>query len=119
MKKQILAILAFTLLTTACSRQTPEEKIRIATEERVYALNADERLRSQSNAKAYFEKEWVIAGNQRGQLNECRPTDSNTNGFVSCSGSVPNPNGGYKEQKRYCGYTPKVVGCSDVDGVAN
>lgn len=117
MKNQLLALivigLAFNL--TGCG-QSAEEKIKSATEEKVYSLNADERLRVQANAKAYYEKEWLIAGNARGALNECRPTDSNFNGYVSCSGSVPLAGGGYKEQKRFCGYTPKVVGCSDVDG---
>ena len=30
---------------------------------------------------------------------------------------VPQIAGGYKEVKRYCGYTPELVGCSDEDTV--
>ncbi|MGX0136327.1 hypothetical protein [Cupriavidus metallidurans] len=123
MKKSVFArIAAVALMAIAvlsgCKEQTPEEKIKAQTQDKVHALTADERQRAQINGKQFFEKEWKTpAGLERGALNECRPSDSNYNGLVTCTGMVPQITGGYKEVKRYCGYTPELVGCSDEDTV--
>lgn len=116
MKRSILLAVAFAALSvTACSKQTPQEKIQQQLDENVYSLTAEDRQRAAINAKSYFEKEWSIANNQRGMLNECRPSDSNANGMVTCAGFIPTQSGTFTEQKRFCGYTPKLVGCSDKD----
>ena len=116
MKLHLLVAVLISSLVVACSPpKTAEEKIKQKTEESVYSLTADDRQRASINARAYFEKEWVIANNQRGMLNECRPSDGNFNGMVTCSGFVPSQKGGFSEQKRFCGYTVKLVGCSDKD----
>jgi len=113
--KTTIVILAL-LMLCACSK-----KAEIGTvESGVYGLTADERNAAQVNAKQFYEKEWPTAnGPVRGFFDSCRPTDSNANGLVSCFGKVPNDNGaGYKDVKRFCGYTPTIVGCSDEDTVA-
>lgn len=120
--KAILAALAAALLLAACGSQTAEEKIQSQVKDKVHALTADERPRANANAKTYFEKEFPVITNgartnERGVFLECRPSDSNFNGLVTCKGQVPQLNGGYKEITRYCGYTPELVGCSDEDTV--
>jgi len=75
-----------------------------------------------ANAKTFFEKEFPVIVNgqrstDRGVFLECRPSDSNFNGLVTCKGQVPQINGGFREITRYCGYTPDLVGCSDEDTV--
>jgi len=118
LKKLTTLIIAATLMAslTACDEKTAEQKIEQQVKEKVHALTADERQRAQINAKQYFEKEWPIFGNKRGMLNECRPSDSNFNGLVTCSGMVPDASA-YQEIRRYCGYTTDLVGCSDEDTV--
>lgn len=111
----IAALVAIGL--SACGGKSADEKIKEQVKEKTHALNPDERIRAEINAKKFFEREWATAAGARGQLNECRPSDSNFNGLVTCSGMVPQPGGGYKEVKRYCGYTPDLVGCSDEDTV--
>lgn len=125
---QKLFALAITLCATfvlsACDRGTAEEKIQKQVKEGVHALTADERPRAQANAKSYFEKEFPVQqrdgtlGRERGSFLECRPSDSNFNGLVTCKGLVPQVAVGFKEMTRYCGYTPDLVGCSDEDTVA-
>lgn len=115
MKKVFLAIMFFAVVA-GCSDKSSEEKIKETTA-KVYPLNADERSLAAINAKSYFEREWIQAGNSRGQFVNCRPSDSNFNGLVSCFGMMPQPNGTYKETKMYCGYKPEMVGCSDEDTV--
>lgn len=112
------ALMAAAVLS-ACSK-TAEQKINAQVSEGVHSLTADERPRAQANAKAYFEKEWPVLVNgqrtaERGVFLECRPSDSNFNGLVTCKGQVPLFQGGFKETTRYCGYTPALVGCSDED----
>jgi len=113
------------LSLVACGKQTAEEKIQAAITTNVHALNADERQLAEINAKAFFNKEFPVTdkasgalSNERGRWLECRPSDSNTNGLVTCKGLVPNLGGGFKEVTRYCGYRPELVGCSDEDTVA-
>lgn len=118
----IAAALAAALLS-ACGPQTAEDKIQAQISEKVHALTADERLLVQTNAKQFFEKEFPQQAQdgaltkERGVFLECRPSDSNFNGLATCKGMVPQFNGGFKEVARYCGYTPKLVGCSDEDTV--
>lgn len=108
---------------TACGPQSAEEKIAAATKDGTHSLTADERPRAQANAKTFFEKEFPVQqrdgslGRERGVFLECRPSDSNFNGLVTCKGQVPQMNGGFKETTRYCGYTPELVGCSDEDSM--
>lgn len=119
-----LLILVATAALAACGKQTSEQKITRQIEDNVHALTPDERTLAQTNAKAYYEKEFPVERNgkldrERGAFLECRPSDSNFNGLVTCKGMVPQPAGGFKEVTRYCGYMPKLVGCSDEDTVKN
>lgn len=114
----VLVISAVSLM--GCDKQTNEQKVQKQITENQYSLNADERQMSVTNAKQYFEKQWTMSVDQkRGQLINCRPSDSNANGMVSCTGYVPDPAPStlVKEVKMYCGYRPELVGCSDVDTV--
>jgi hypothetical protein len=123
MMKKMFFMLVVMLGLTACGSQTAEQKIQAQVKDKVHALTADERPRAVANAKTYFEKEFPVIyanrerGNERGVFLECRPSDSNFNGLVTCKGQVPQINGGFKEVTRYCGYTPDLVGCSDEDTV--
>lgn len=110
-------MLAISLSLAACGQQTAEQKINRQVKDKVHALTADERQLAMINAKSFYEKEWSIYDNKRGMVTECRPSDSNFNGLVTCTGMVPNSHSGYAEIKRYCGYTPGLVGCSDEDTV--
>jgi hypothetical protein len=120
MKKLYIYVMTIALafVTVACSDpQTADQKVAAQTS-KVYALNADERNLAKINSASYFEREWVQAKGNRGQHVSCRPSDSNFNGFVSCTGMMPQPDGTtYKEKKMYCGYKPELVGCSDEDTV--
>lgn len=119
----LLAALMASVVMMGCSDQTTEEKIQTQISEKVHALTADERTMVQTNAKQFFEKEFPVQtqdgalSKERGVFLECRPSDSNFNGLATCKGMVPQFNGGFKEVGRYCGYTPKLVGCSDEDTV--
>lgn len=121
--KQVLAVIAVAVLVVGCSKSA-EEKIASQITDNVHALTADERPLAQTNAKAFFEKEFPVQGKdggltkERGSFLECRPSDSNFNGLVTCKGLVPQLNGGFKEVTRYCGYRKELVGCSDEDTVA-
>lgn len=114
MNKFILVGLVMALV--ACSDKSADQKVADQVS-KVYPLNADERNMASINAKQFFEKEWLPAGGKRGQVINCRPTDSNYNGLVSCTGFIPQQDGLFAEVKRYCGYKPEVVGCSDEDTV--
>lgn len=123
--KSILATFLFiaSFILAACDQKTTEQKIQQQITEKVHALTADERLAAQTNAKQFFEKEFPqrradgTLGRERGFFNECRPSDSNANGLVTCFGKVPTLAGGFEDVKRYCGYRPELVGCSDEDTV--
>ena len=122
--KKILIVALAAVFVSACSSKSGEEKIRQQVTENMHALTADERPLAQTNAKAYFEKEFPVQGKdgslskERGAFLECRPSDSNFNGLVTCRGMVPQFNGGFKEVTRYCGYRKELTGCSDEDTVA-
>jgi hypothetical protein len=113
--KRTLLSLALIPLLVACGKSA-EQKVAEQTE-KTHALTADERNLASINAKQFFEKEWLPAGGKRGQLISCRPSDSNFNGLVTCTGFVPQASGAFTEVKRYCGYRPELVGCSDEDTV--
>ena len=112
MKKQVLFYAMFLALgLSACSKK----------EDSVYALSAEEKQRAGVNAQAYFRNAaWPVQEegkdvNKTGIFNNCRPTDSNANGKVSCSGKTPAYKGGYQDVTMYCGYNGKIDGCSDKD----
>jgi hypothetical protein len=125
MKKQLYFVVSAILMAFAlagCGSKSAEEKIQAQIKDKVHALTADERPRAVANAKSYFEKEFPVIvngqrGTDRGVFLECRPSDSNFNGLVTCKGQVPQLQGGFREVTRYCGYTPELVGCSDEDTV--
>ena len=122
--KKLFAVMVAALFLAACGSKTAEEKISTQISQNVHALTADERPLAQTNAKAFFEKEFPVQAKdgslskERGSFLECRPSDSNFNGLVTCKGLVPQLNGGFKEVTRYCGYRKELVGCSDEDTVA-
>ena len=113
-----LAVFAFSLmpiLSGCAPEKSAEEKVAKALKEQQYALTADERKRANTNASNYFEKEWVISEKRRGQVTMCRPSDSNTNGYVTCFGITPAPGpvGFNQESQVFCSYRPELVGCTD------
>lgn len=103
-------------LLVGCGQKSAVEKVEDQTA-KVYALTADERGLAMINANAYYGKEWLPAGGKRGQTINCRPSDSNFNGLVSCNGFVPGSDGQFTETKMFCGYKPELVGCSNEDTV--
>lgn len=112
MKKLLLAAVVAAISLSACSKK----------EDSVYAMSAEEKQRAVVNAQAYFRNAaWpVIEAEGKdtlkpGIFNNCRPTDSNSNGKVSCSGKTPSYKGGYQDVTMYCGYNGKIDGCSDKD----
>jgi hypothetical protein len=111
----IFAALAAALLV-ACGPKTAEEKVAQQLSS-VHPLTADERNLASINGKQFYEKEWLPAGGKRGQLISCRPSDSNANGLVTCTGFIPQAAGNFTEVTRYCGYRPELVGCSNEDTV--
>lgn len=109
------AALAATL--AACGpAATPADKVKDQLS-KVHALTDDERALANANAKKFFEQPWLPAGGKQGQFIACRPSDSNYNGLVTCTGYIPQAGGSMPEIKRYCGYQPELVGCSDEDTV--
>lgn len=115
----VVMVSALSLSLSGCSPKTTEQKIESAIKENQHALTADERAMAAANASQYFEKAWTISEGRRGQVTNCRPSDSNANGLVSCFGILPAPGPvGYQpESKIFCGYRPEMVGCSDKDGI--
>lgn len=111
-----ILILAVAFMLTACGNESSDDKVKDQTS-KVYALNADERNLASSNAKSYFNIEFINANNAKGQFLNCNPSDSNFNGYVTCNGLLPMPNGTYKETTMYCGYKPELIGCSKTDTV--
>ena len=114
----IRTLIAAALVTflAACAPPTPEQKLAKQMS-LVHALTADERNMASINGKQFYEKEWLPAGGKRGQLISCKPSDSNANGLVTCTGFIPQANGSFSEVTRYCGYMPELVGCSAEDTV--
>lgn len=117
------AIVALTL--TACEQKpveptlTPEQKVQQQLSS-IHALTDQERALATANAKEYFERDWPTNEGKkvRGTLISCRPSDSNANGLVTCTGYVGDlDTGRLVERTQYCGYRPELVGCSDKDTV--
>ena len=113
-------VLAGYFVTACAEPKSVEQKIE-DSQAKVYNLTPDERNMAKTNAKAYFEQPRIEASGKTGTMTECKPSDSNTNGLVSCFGMVPKPDKinsdgtvvpqGYVEEKRYCGYRPEKIGC--------
>jgi hypothetical protein len=112
----LLAILSL----AACSEKSAQQKVEDGIAD-VHALTADERQLAENNSKQFFNREFPqmqkdTMGTARGMWLDCKPSDSNFNGLVTCHGMLPKVNGGFDDKAvRYCGYTPKLVGCSDTD----
>lgn len=121
--KKLFISLAMLAALVGCGKESANEKIAKQVSENIHALTADERPLAQTNAKAFFEKEFPVQTREgsltkeRGSFLECRPSDSNFNGLVTCKGLVPQLQGGFREVTRYCGYRKELVGCSDEDTV--
>lgn len=138
----LLAILSIfvSFFFTACSKEDPQAKAnRLATEaqakeaektktsEGLHALTAEEIIRARDSAIAYFgNAAWPVRHKDKttgefideakpGVFDNCRPTDSNHNGKVSCTGRTPKYEGGFELITRYCGYNGQIIGCSDRD----
>lgn len=105
-----------TVAMTGCGEKSGADKLNKQLSS-VHPLTDEERALGNANAKAFFERPWAPAGGAVGQFISCRPSDSNFNGYVTCTGFVPQPNGTMPEVKRYCGYRPDLVGCSGEDSV--
>lgn len=110
MKKTLLALSAL-LVLAACDSGGPHN------------LTPDQKRRAETHAAAYFDAEHPAgtdaSGNlikRKGSFQTCRPQDSNSNGLVTCTGTVPNIAGGFGTRTMYCGYEANGVdGCSDKD----
>jgi hypothetical protein len=91
----------------------------------VHNLSVDEGRRAKTYAEAFFNEEHPAGMDDKGNLTKkkgsfqaCRPQDSNSNGLVTCTGMLPNLQGGFVQVTRYCGYesgNSAVLGCSDKD----
>ena len=126
MKKIVFVAAIAALLLAACGQKTIEEKVKQNITEGVHALGAEERQLAETNAKQFFNRSFPNGKDAAGELTtakgmflDCRPSDSNTNGLVTCHGILPKMSGGFDDKAtRYCGYRPELVGCSDEDTVA-
>lgn len=119
--KRIALLLGLTLLTitsVGCTQKTAKESVDDQLQN-VYPLNEKERALADANAKKYFEKPWPVqdAEPKQGTFINCRPSDSNKNGLVSCNGYVVNTRGQLVEKTVYAGYRPELVGVSNEDTV--
>lgn len=119
-----IALIAVSVMSvTGCGQKTSEQRINEQVQEKVHALTADERILAETNAKQFFNRDFPqlqvgTMSSARGVWLDCRPSDSNYNGLVTCHGVVPKVNGGFDDKAtRYCGYTSKLMGCSDEDTV--
>lgn len=116
----LLAALIFTATLAACGKADPGANVDKAITSGVYALNAEERQLAETNAKQFYNKQWPAKGGDMkpGIWTECRPSDSNTNGLVTCSGFIPSQTQDVMATvTRYCGYRKELVGCSTEDTV--
>lgn len=121
-----LAVCALMLgvILSACSEQkTAQQKVSeaVAGSSSNYFLTGEESIMAEGNAKAFFTKPWPTRkpdGNMtevQGYASECRNSDSNANGLVTCTGQIPKIEGGYDRVTRYCGYRKGINGCNDKD----
>ncbi len=125
MKKSIFIAAIAASLLAACGKQSIEEKVKANITEGVHALTAEERQLAETNAKQFFNRSFPNGKDNAGELTtakgmflDCRPSDSNANGLVTCHGIMPKMTGGFDDKAtRYCGYRVELVGCSDEDTV--
>jgi hypothetical protein len=126
MKKTALLVAIFgAMALTGCEGKSVESKIQENITQGVHALTADERQLAETNAKQFFNRDFPNGKDKDGNLStakgmwlDCRPSDSNANGLVTCHGIMPKMNGNFDDKAiRYCGYLPALVGCSDQDTV--
>lgn len=123
MKKTLMLAFILALGLSACSKQTTEEKVLANITDGVHALSAEERQLAETNAKQFYNRSFPNGKDAVGELTtakgmflDCRPSDSNANGMVTCHGIMPKMNGGFDDKStRYCGYRKELVGCSDED----
>lgn len=129
MKKSLLFIIAlamsaaFTL--SGCGKESIEQKVTSNITNGVHALTAEERQLAETNAKQFYNRAFPNGNDAAGEITtakgmflDCRPSDSNANGLVTCHGIMPKMKGGFDDKStRYCGYRPELVGCSDEDTV--
>lgn len=117
-----LIIVSGAFVLSACQKKpeaTPEQKVQQQLKS-IHPLTDQERNLATANAKEYFERDWPTNEGKklRGTLISCRPSDSNSNGLVTCTGYVGHiDEGRLVERTQYCGYRPELVGCSDRDTV--
>ena len=120
MKRVLVSAIALSLLALgACGKApTAQEEVEKSMT-KIYALTDEERSLAKANAKSFFEQNWKTntGDDKKGQLINCRPTDSNKNGLVSCTGYKVNLKGELQEITVYAGYRPGLVGVSDQDTV--
>lgn len=110
-------LLTLVVILAACGpAPSAQDKVQ-AQMAKVHPLADSERALAEANAKAFFNRPWTHAGGKSGAYIACRPSDSNFNGLVTCTGFIPQPDGTMPEMTRYCGYRPDLVGCSDQDTV--
>lgn len=121
-----IAIMALAVIAlAACGKQTVEQKVSANIKDGVHALSAEERQLAETNAKQFYNRSFPNGSDAAGELTtakgmflDCRPSDSNANGMVTCHGIMPKMKGGFDDKStRYCGYRPELVGCSDEDTV--
>lgn len=117
MKKTALFIV-LSIILAACSSPTAEDRVKAKMEQK-YSLTAAEQLKAETSAKQFFSKQFPAYGGttKAGMFQECRPTDSNFNGLVTCMGYIPNQQRDTMELiTRYCTYREDMVmGCSNED----
>jgi hypothetical protein len=108
------------LVLTGCSSGSPEQQVKEQLD-KVHPLNDKERGLADANAKKFFERPWPVNTDKltvNGTFIACRPSDSNNNGLVTCTGYKADVNTAQLvEVKKYCGYRPELVGCNDEDTV--
>jgi hypothetical protein len=116
----IIVFTGFVLCLSGCSTPTPEQQVKQQLD-KVHPLNDKERALGDANAKKFFERPWPVNTEKKtvdGTFIACRPSDSNNNGLVTCTGFKPDVNTSQLvEVKKYCGYKPELVGCNDEDTV--
>ena len=116
-----LSLIVVSILTilTACG-ETPEQQLK-TQESKVHTLSPEQLNIANANAKAYFEQLWPFSDSNsdrkeaKGKLLNCRPTDSNFNNLVSCTGYVVDTNGVLQPATIYSRYVGQ--GTSDQDTV--
>lgn len=111
---------------SACSKPSVEQRVTANITDGVHALTSEERQLAETNAKQFYNRDFPNGKDEKsgeltkakGMFLDCRPSDSNANGLVTCHGIMPRMNGGFDDKStRYCGYRKELVGCSDEDTV--